>query len=356
MSKIERLTQEQIARFPEFVERWTKIGLCTDPADREQAERAIRMMYEAARLPPPAKIVWCGSPLSQALTRAIILDKRMMASVRASVGESVRASVGESVRASVWDSVWESVWESVWDSVRASVWDSVGDSVRESVWDSVRESVWDSVRESVYGQHDAGWLSFYHYFHDVVSLQEQTKKLGGLWLLAQSAGWALPHKNICWVSERHNILRRDDRGRLHDASGPAVAFPDGWKIYAWHGIRVPAWCIEDQTKITKETILAEGNTEIRRAMCEIVGWPRALEMLGGKTIHTDECLGLPRKLIELDLKGERVRLLLMTNGTIENGERRQFVEGVPATINTCHEAVAWQCGVPAKFHREGVRT
>ena len=37
--KIEKLTPEQIARFPEFVERWTNIGLSTAPADRPRAEK-----------------------------------------------------------------------------------------------------------------------------------------------------------------------------------------------------------------------------------------------------------------------------------------------------------------------------
>ena len=113
MSKIEKLTAAQIARFPEFVERWTKIGLCTDPADRQQAEQAIRLMYQAGGLNPPRKIVWCGSPLSQGLTRAIIVDRNLMLNM----GASVWASVGASVRASVWESVRASVWE----SVRASV-------------------------------------------------------------------------------------------------------------------------------------------------------------------------------------------------------------------------------------------
>lgn len=214
----------------------------------------------------------------------------------------------------------------------------------------------DSVWASVYGQHDSNWLAFYKYFQEVCSLTDQTNKLGGLWLLAQSAGWAIPYQNICWVSERHNILVRDNIGRLHDTNGPAVAFPDGWAIYAWHGIHVPSWCIEEKQKINKETILAEDNTEIRRAMCEIIGWAKAMEMFGGKVIHKDECLGLPRELREIDLKGVKVRLLRMTNGTIENGERRQFIEGIPNNINTCHDAVAWQCGLPAKIYNEGVRT
>src|SRR6266851_7129662 len=133
MSKIETLTPEQIARFPEFIERWTRIGLCTDPADRSRAEAAIVETYRCAGIAPPKKIVWCGSPLTQGMKRAIILDKKLIASVRASVWDSVRASV------------WDSVGASVWDSVRASVGASVGDSVRASVWDSVRASVWDSV-------------------------------------------------------------------------------------------------------------------------------------------------------------------------------------------------------------------
>jgi hypothetical protein len=41
---IQQLTPEQEARFPEFVERWTQIGLCTTPADRVKAEQAIELL------------------------------------------------------------------------------------------------------------------------------------------------------------------------------------------------------------------------------------------------------------------------------------------------------------------------
>jgi hypothetical protein len=297
MKKIESLTPEQVAKFPEYVARWTDFGLCTLPADRGAAEQAIREMYGAANLPPPAKIVWCGSPLASGLTRAIILDKKLLpqigdavrdsvwdsvrASVRDSVGDSVGASVWASVRASVGDSVRDSVWDSVWDSVGASV----RASVRASVGDSVRDSVRDSVWASVYGQHDAAWLAFYKYFHDEVGLTEQTEKLSGLWMLAKSAGWALPHQNICWVSERHNILERDERGRLHSVSGPACAYPDGWAIYAVHGVRVPADIIEDRQSITVSRIEAESNAEVRRVMIDLYGPKRYLADSGAAVVQ-----------------------------------------------------------------------
>src|SRR4029077_18916000 len=99
------------------------------------------------------------------------------------------------------------------------------------------------------GAHDAGWLAFYKFFHDECGLEAETEKLAGLWGLAVSAGWAIPHKNICWVSERHNVLLRDERGRLHSLGGPACAYPDGWAIYAVHGARVPEFVVERPQEI-----------------------------------------------------------------------------------------------------------
>jgi hypothetical protein len=85
MSRIKALTPEQIARFAEFRDRWTQIGLCTDPADQPRAEAAIREMYRQGGLEPPAKIVWCGSPLSLALTRTAILCEKLIKHIGDSV-------------------------------------------------------------------------------------------------------------------------------------------------------------------------------------------------------------------------------------------------------------------------------
>jgi hypothetical protein len=101
---------------------------------------------------------------------------------------------------------------------------------------SVGDSAWASVGDSVYGQHDAWWLAFYDYFREACGLSTQTDPLQGLTDLGQSAGWFLPHANICWVSERHNILRLSEHGVLHCPDGPAVAYPDGFEIYAMHGV------------------------------------------------------------------------------------------------------------------------
>jgi hypothetical protein len=219
--------------------------------------------------------------------------------------------------------------------------------VSASVWDSVSASVWDSV----YGQHDANWLGLADYFNEVLSLVSQTKKLAGLWELSKSAGWILPHKKICWVSERHCVVKQDDQRRLHCESGPAIAYPDGWAIYAWHGTRVPAEWIANKKTLTPEMALSQTNVEQRRAACEILGWANVLEKLGAKTIEKDADPEIG-ELVEVSLPDAgKERFLRVVCGT-----KRSFAIPVPPTMKTALEANAWTWGLDANSYQPEVRT
>ena len=74
---ITHLTERQRARFGEFADKWTAIGLSTDPANRKKAETGVRMAYKAAGLKPPKQIIWFDSPLAMCATHALLahLDK-----------------------------------------------------------------------------------------------------------------------------------------------------------------------------------------------------------------------------------------------------------------------------------------
>ena len=358
---LKKLTLEQTARMPEIRDKWIGIGLSTEPTDRTQAEIGIVEAYRAAKLSAPT-IVWCGSPLSMVITRSTMLNtlplkkkaggKKTKDSVRASVWDSVGAnvrasvwaSVGASVRASVGanvgDSVWDSVRASVWDSVRASVWDSVGDSVG----DNVRDSVWASVGASVFGQHDANWLAFYDYFAEVCGLLEQTSPLSGVWSIAKAAGWWIPHEKTCWISERTSAISLDDNKRPHSATGPAIAYPDGWSIYSWHGITVPKEWIISSKNLTPTIALTHKNIEQRRAACEILGWERILRELNAVSIDKD---GDPQigELVEVEIPDiGKEKFLRVTCGT-----GRRFALPVPPDMRTALQANAWTYAIPEDF-------
>ena len=277
-TKIESLTPEQIARLPEFVDKWRQIGLSTAPADRPRAEKAIAEMYRQGGLKPPKHIVWCGSPLSMCLTKEALSKK-----------------------------------------VGASVGDSVGDSV--------------------YGQHDAAGLGFYDYFRDACGLTKQTDKLAELTELAHSAGWALPFRDICFVSERHDVVKQDERWRLHCETGPAVHYPDGFQIFAWHGVRVPeAAIMTPPEQITLDTVLAEQNAEVarvwmRRAGAHIWDDPRV------QKLHSDiDGAGQPRELLRVAMPTGQPVTIVRVKCPSTGGEYRLRV---PPTMTRCDESVAW---------------
>ena len=339
---IEKLTPEQIAKFPDYVREWTAYGTSTEPADKPRAEAAIRTMYEIAGRNPP-QIIWCDSPLSMILTKLCIekMPKGVWDSVWASVGDSVRASVRDSVRASVGDSVGDSVWDSVWASVRDSVWDSV----------------WASVGDSVYGQHDASWLAFYRFFRDECGLSEQTEKLRGLWELCQSCGWILPFENICFASGRHDICKLDERGLIHSEDGPAIHYADGFSIFAWHGTRVPPAWITDKSSLDPADVLREQNVEVRRAGIEILGWKTIIDRMGGKIIEADPDpeIGTVIELALPDLS-RPARFLRVRCAT-----GRDFALGIPPDLpvrsgfTLPHCAQAWAAGLdPAEWRKPSI--
>ena len=276
MSKIEKLTKEQESKLIEYRDKWMAIGLETKPANRELAELGIERAYSVAGLKKP-KIVWCLSPLSNGITRyfafRIIENKK----------------------------------------------------------------VGDSVRDSGYGQHDANWLGFYDYFNNELKLENETEKLEGLWMIAKSANWFIPHENICWISERHDICKLKD-GKIHSDGNPAIHYPDGFSIWALNGVRVPQIVAETKAEdLDAKLILKEKNAEVRREIVRKIGVERVCQKLGAKIL--DKSHDKVYELLNIDLGDGRSRpYLKMRNPSIGV----YHLEGVPAEIKSVEQALNWR--------------
>lgn len=60
--KEKQLTPEETARIPEWVAKWTAIGLSTTPVDRVECRESISELYRTAGLQPPERFIFCQSP------------------------------------------------------------------------------------------------------------------------------------------------------------------------------------------------------------------------------------------------------------------------------------------------------
>jgi hypothetical protein len=133
--------------------------------------------------------------------------------------------------------------------------------------------------------------------------------------------------------------------------GPACAYPDGWAIYAVHGVRVPGWIIEAPQEITPEKIDTERNVELRRVMLSRFGESKYLEQSGAMEVSRDSRGVLYRKDIAGD---EPLVMVRVENSTLESdGRPKIYWLRVPPDTKTAQEAVAWTFGVrPEAYNPE----
>jgi hypothetical protein len=126
------------------------------------------------------------------------------------------------------------------------------------------------------------------------------KKIEVMDNLFKSCGWFLLFDDICFLCERPNTLKLDERGRQHCTDGPSMLFNDGYALYNVHGVTMPRGLIEDNSKITVEVIENTENLEVRRCLIDIYGQDKYLLDSGAEKVHEDDYGVLYRKTIKDD--------------------------------------------------------
>jgi hypothetical protein len=186
------------------------------------------------------------------------------------------------------------------------------------------------------------------------------------WRLAtRHGGIRIMHKEFCIVSDRPltiHIETVNGRGRLHNDSGPAKSYRDGWGIWAIHGTRVTKQIVEAPHTLTTDQILSETNAEIRRIMIDRFGAERLMRESSAELINTDALHG---KLWRLSrwTNDEPIVMLEVVNSTPEpigydpgtqvgtwraNRWFKHYMLRVPPTMRSAREARAWTFDMPAE--------
>ncbi len=193
------------------------------------------------------------------------------------------------------------------------------------------------------------WIAVYGYAQQAPELNfsagHSTNELQDWMQLLDGALSFQLFENFAFVCEHPRLALFDERGQLHNGSGPAVSFNDGDTYFAWHGCVVPGWIIEQKRFITPAQIDRQSNVEMRRVMIDIYGWERYLKNSRLKKLHEDKFGVLYTK----DLGGrpwQSIYVVEVLNATPEpSGKRRRYLLRVPPHMKTAKEAVAWTFGM-----------
>jgi hypothetical protein len=385
------LTLEQEAEARRFAEERIRNQLDTAPVDEEQAEAFLWDAYAAAGLPPPRHIHWLDGPLE--LIAALGRDDELVSvddifaervphcvwddllgetdeirRLRTDIIESadcrvryverqvdarIQAAFGHRwTRAGHAARIWTLVLSPVLDRVESTVGEALAHAVCNSFTHPDMDGPWDVDRIwaryesehetyrwlSLCAYDDAPHLAYLEYFHSYYALNEAhalaqlNPVVSGYWL----------GKTVALLVRKPVVLSRDAAGRLHNMTGPAVEYADGWGFWARHGVLVPAWVVERPAEeLTREDFFSVFNSEVRRVIQERMG-ERFLWTIGARFINSG-----PRSILyEVDLPNDHEPVARYVELRDSSSERVYYLR-VPPTIQTAKEAVAWTFGLNA---------
>ncbi|MER8267126.1 DUF6745 domain-containing protein [Streptomyces griseus] len=319
------------------VNSWRSVAAATGRADRAAAEAGVRRAYRTAGLAEPDRIIWAASP------RAAVETVEKLADAGRSVREEVRTRPWAEERRRMYDELGPAGWAALWSATGAQLWETTGalaERIRTGVVADLAPRPGDesAVRlvllDAVLGQHDAAWLA---------AFDGRGERLRGLAEVARNAGWWWPYEHAVVITERPDVLHRDEAGRLDHGEGPALAYGDGFALHAWRGMPVPAAFLAELPSLTPERIRAEENAELRRVMLEYYGYDRYLTESGAEPVHRDETGILWRIALAGD---EDVVMVEVVNSTPEpDGTYRTYWLRVPPATRTAKDGVAWTFGL-----------
>lgn len=311
---IKELTQEQIDKFPEYVKKHNARSMATGPVEFEKAVDAVRRAYQVANAEPPEHYLHFRSPVEAAKAAVILKQMRSDDNTRWLTASDFKATFKKR-RKEEWDSIFYSTMKQMgWDYTSAEL-----EAIRSKI-KMEQSAVHNAIQEQVYGSQDSSWLSFYDFFLQEFDL-ECCKTLIPLLDLAEVCGWWAPYSHVAILQDRPVSIHFDDQTRLHNETGAAIEYSDGFGIYAIHDVRVPPFVILHPETITLEHIKNEDNAEIRRIMVERFGYERYFLETGAKIVDSDQV-----RVVE----GEDVMMTRMLMRT-ENGD--QFLVGTDGSTN-----------------------
>lgn len=395
ITKIEELTPEQEAMFEPHVQKWTNIGLCTDPADRPRAMAAVRGLYKQSEL-KSCPLAFVSSPIVGALAAsllAVIIPgiRKLIAAISEEKGfgevphpdydnlkhldERASEFYINNIKQTLSDI--SDDWVPCDDPNVISACDMIVNSVLEAEWlpllnrisrersqeeankanmtfmlqagrisrdAALKETLeWHAWYGGQFWCAFSAWATFFRdcLGHPVPQIEHEAA-------LCESAGYIWPNEDFCLICDRPRQLHVTN-DRLNNPDGPAMEYPDKWQLWFIDGHRIPLKKIVLAPEtVTLDEIEKEQNEEVKRIMINrwggrdesgelksnIVGWSRYINESGATTLDTR--MNEVEKTMELLVRTKSSNMTMFVTHCPSTG--RQYALEVPNTVKTCKDA------------------
>lgn len=251
---VSELTEEQEAALAFYQDKWRSVALLTEPIDPEKVVAVIKAAYAASDFPEP-EILFYSNPLI-AIQQILAIEN-----FREYTGRIIRSKFSKRVFDHLLKTMKRQLDEKLFITLRnKSLYSEFPHYWTESnpIVSAFPLNVERCTESQLFADlakpefeftnicnflltlsRPAGWASWgcmFDFCISVLELQHDKQKWKVLQELIQNSGFIFLFEKICVACDRPSKLSFDQQNMLHAEEEPALQFPDGYSVYARHGI------------------------------------------------------------------------------------------------------------------------
>jgi hypothetical protein len=377
---IKKLTPEQEALIPVYVQKWTSLALSTESIDRQKAAEAVKAVYAAIEKEEP-DVLFFDSPYAVLNAFPIsvesvlsdefwhrMFNREIEIALLSSLYSQLKSQLELEVRIQLDVQVeLRQLNEQRRDQLNSQLWNVMYDNLLSQfgeLWDEWSELSGERLEShpmhelngqlyqklglladfSIYPELWAASQGFlFDFCISTLNCTHDSTKWELFQSLTKYCGWILPLEKVAIVCDRPIKLSFDSENRLHAEGEPAIVFADGYTLYSYHGVTLPEKYGElHPTKWQAQWLLEEDNAELRRVLIQEIGYARICQELQAIELDAWQEYTLLKIDDDVDLTDndddiEPIYLLKMTCPSTG----RIHALRVPPDVNSAREAIRW---------------
>lgn len=318
-------------------QKWIKVAFRTTPIEPLKITSAIRSLYEVAQLNKPRVIV-VGSPRLMVFahaTASVLLKKHRIKSAVATQAHNdiVYMTVRDAVYATLDGMVPQKVLEAMSDN--ADPKQACLAIAGKAGLDEARN--WSSNTQG--GNANAAWAATIAAYRDVLRLDiPELQQFKPYEQSALEGSYRIMHEEFCLVSDFQMEIHINEHNKPHNADGPSHQWRDGWALYNWNGVPVPAQWIDNKASLTAKEVMNQAKGDQLRAGLEIINWEGVFDKNNSTLLNTDAVYGVLYKVNKIKDMDMASLFLRTQQGWVEVPDKLSSPTG--KSIQTAFEAVS----------------
>ena len=241
---ISKLTPEQEAKIPEYLEYWKNIGLTTETIDREKAKEAVDFLYtKIMRIEKPKEYIFLDSPMACQLF--LNSSNQLSNQLWNQLGDQLGNQLGNQL----WNQLENQLENQLRNQLRNQLWNQLWNQLENQLWNQLRNQLWNQLWNQLANQKmqfiyesKTNWVQEY-YWHSSFLLNEifpEKKKNFGLFLEYLEHSKHYHHiylsPEVAVFSDFPKTISLNSKGRLDNSQGMALEYRDRYGFYAQNGI------------------------------------------------------------------------------------------------------------------------